>query len=168
MRILGIDPGVATTGWGVIDEVRTGTNGVTMVEYGVIETSKVLAQQDRLLELRSDLLGIIEEFKPDYMGIELLYFCRNVTTAIKVGEARGVVLLAAAEHKVPIREFTPLQVKDAVCGYGKAPKRQVQEMVQSILELDDIPRPDDAADGLAVAIACSSSLATESSIKSAE
>jgi crossover junction endodeoxyribonuclease RuvC len=100
--------------------------------------------------------------------VEQLFFCKNLKTAITVGEARGVILLVIAEAGVPFKEFTPLQIKDAVCGYGKAPKRQVQEMVTSILNLDEIPKPDDAADGLAVAVCCASSLAMDEAINSSE
>lgn len=166
MLVLGIDPGIALTGWGVIEKDELSQNGLKMIEYGVIETLKGNDHTDRLLELHTDLASVIKEFSPDRIGIEQLFFCNNQKTAITVGEARGVILLTVRQADIPVREFTPLQIKDAVCGYGNAPKRQVQEMVKSILELDEIPTPDDAADGLAVAICCASSLGMEQAINS--
>jgi crossover junction endodeoxyribonuclease RuvC len=168
MFILGIDPGIALTGWGVIEKDESSRNGLKMVEYGVIQTLKGDDHNERLLELHDDLASVIEEFSPEYIAIEQLFFCKNLKTAITVGEARGVILLTVTEAGIPVREFTPLQIKDAVCGYGKAPKRQVQEMVKSILGLDEIPEPDDAADGLAVAICCASSLGMEQAINSSD
>ena len=126
------------------------------MDYGVITTPKDMPHGERLLELRDDLAGIISEFSPDRVAVEQLFFCKNVKTALTVGEARGVILATIAEAKLPIEEYTPLQVKDAVCGSGNAPKLQVQQMVQSILGMEELPRPDDAADGLALAI-CSAS-----------
>jgi crossover junction endodeoxyribonuclease RuvC len=153
MRVFGIDPGVATTGWGVVEDSGK-IDKLTCIEHGVISTSKDNAHGDRLVELREDLRSVLEEFQPEYVGIEKLFFCKNAKTATVVGEARGVILLVTAEMKLPLMEFTPLQVKDAVSGNGKASKLQVQEMVQAILGLDELPRPDDAADGLAIAICC--------------
>ena len=151
MRILGIDPGVATTGWAIIDFGED--NKPHPVDYGAILTAKELTISQRLEEIYKDLNELIIKFKPGYAGVETLLFCNNAKTAITVGEARGVVLLTLQQHNIPLEEFTPLQVKDAITGYGKADKRQVQENVKTICELDEIPKPDDAADALAIAIA---------------
>lgn len=152
MRILGIDPGIAITGWSVIDFDDNGKP--SPIDYGAITTEKGLTVSERLLELHSDISSIIENFKPDYCGIETLLFYNNAKTAIVVGEARGVVLLAMEKESIPIHEFTPLQVKSSISGYGKATKKQVQENVKMILNLDQIPTPDDVSDALAIAIAC--------------
>lgn len=125
---------------------------MSFVDAGVILTPAGEPMPKRLSEIYSGLNELITHYKPDCMAIELLYFATNVTTAISVGQSRGVVLLAAAEHDLPIGEYTPLQVKQAVTGYGKADKKQIQEMVKMMLGLDGIPKPDDAADGLAIAI----------------
>jgi crossover junction endodeoxyribonuclease RuvC len=147
--ILGIDPGLADTGFGII-ESKNGT--LKSLGHGSIQTSKKLKLTQRLELIEIELNEIIKKFQPDIAAIEKLFFGRNVTTAITVGQARGVVLLGLAKQKIPTIEFTPLQVKQAVTGYGGADKRQVQEMVKLILKLDQIPKPDDAADALAVAI----------------
>ncbi len=149
MKILGIDPGTATTGFGVIE--KQGSK-LSFIDAGVIATSPEQAMPSRLSEIYAGLNEIIEEFKPDCLAVELLYFASNVTTAITVGQARGVVLLAAAEHNLAVGEYTPLQVKQAITGYGRATKKQIQEMVKMMLGLSGIPKPDDAADGLAIAI----------------
>ena len=154
MRILGIDPGTATTGFGVVDSAGQKLN---FVDGGVISTPAGAPMPERLQTISQELIQIIAEFKPDVMSVELLYFATNVTTAMSVGQARGVVLLAAAEAGLEVVEFTPLQVKQAVTGYGKAAKGQVQEMVKTLLKLKELPRPDDAADALAVAIAAANS-----------
>ncbi len=152
MRVLGIDPGLATTGWAVVD---FGIDGKPhAIDYGAVITKKGLSVSERLLEIYHDLSQLISQFKPEVAGVEMLLFTNNAKTAISVGEARGVVLLALEEGGVPIKEFTPLQVKCAVTGYGKANKRQVQENVKVLCGLEDIPRPDDAADAVAIAIAC--------------
>lgn len=149
MKILGIDPGTATTGFGVIEH----HNGkLKFVDAGVIVTPPEHSMPARLSEIYAGLKEIIAHHQPDCMAVELLYFATNVTTAITVGQARGVVLLAASEAGLEVGEYTPLQVKQAVTGYGKADKKQIQEMVRVILGLDGIPKPDDAADGLAIAI----------------
>src|SRR5207244_4328935 len=142
------DPGTATTGFGVIE--RKGGK-LKFVDAGVISTPPEHSMPERLREIHDCLGDIITHHKPDCMAIELLYFANNVTTAISVGQERGVVLLAATEHNLPTGEYTPLQVKQAVTGYGKADKKQIQEMVKTLLGLDGIPKPDDAADGLAIA-----------------
>lgn len=159
MRILGIDPGLATTGWAILD-FDTDSNP-TIVDYGCILTEKGLTVSQRLSEIYDDLNELIKVHNPDYAGIETLLFCNNAKTAIAVGEARGVVLLSLEKHAIPIREFTPLQVKNSITGYGKADKKQVQENVRIICGLKEIPKPDDAADAIAIAIA------TEVTIKNA-
>ncbi len=149
MRILGIDPGTAITGFGVIDyDGRT----FRFVDAGVIRTPKEQPMNERLSTVYDEMKELLAEFKPDVMSIELLFFARNVTTAMTVGQSRGIVMLAATQANVPIYEYTPMQVKQAVTGYGKADKKQIQEMVKNLLKLNQIPKPDDAADGLAIAI----------------
>lgn len=149
MRILGIDPGYAIVGFGVLDydNVR-----FRVVKYGAITTSPDTPFNERLAEIFEDMNGLFEAFKPDCMSIEKLFFNTNVTTGIDVAEARGVILMSAARQKIPTYEYTPLQVKVAVTGYGRAEKHQVQEMTRNILSLKEIPKPDDAADALAIAI----------------
>ncbi len=155
MKILGIDPGTATTGFGVI-EVEAGKKKA--LDYGVISTHKDLPMPDRLKELYTDLNRIIKIHQPDCCAVEQLFFARNVTTGITVGQARGVALLVAAQKKLDIYEYTPLQVKQAVTGYGQASKKQVSQMVKTILGLAEIPTPDDAADALAIAICHSATI----------
>lgn len=149
MRIIGIDPGTGILGFGVID-----VNGVkvTLVTAGVITTPPHTPLDERLEEIFDGLTDIISETKPDQMSIEKLFFARNVTTAIGVSHARGVAMLTGRKAKLPISEYTPLQIKQTLTGYGKADKRQVQEMVRLQLNLKEIPKPDDAADALATAI----------------
>jgi crossover junction endodeoxyribonuclease RuvC len=151
MRILGIDPGLATTGWAVVDFDNNGNP--TAIDFGAITTKKGLTVSNRLLEIYEDLNELVEKFDPELAGVETLLFCKNITSAMSVGEARGVVRLALEKSNIPIKEFTPLQVKDAVTGYGKATKKQVQENVMRFCNLESIPKPDDAADAIAVAIA---------------
>ena len=148
MRIIGIDPGTARLGFGIIDA----GDGYAAVDYGTIETSAKVAMAQRLLELYEALTHLITTHSPESMAIEQLFFSRNVTTAIAVGQARGVALLAAAQAGIPVTEYTPAEVKQAISGYGNADKQQVQFMVQLLLELDTVPYPDDAADALAVAL----------------
>lgn len=149
MRILGIDPGTATTGFGVIDVAGS---RLKFVDAGVVTTPPEISMPNRLSEIFACLSQIIDEHKPEVVVVEQLFFANNVTTAITVGQARGIVLLAAAEAGLPVAEYTPLQVKQAITGYGRADKKQIQEMVKLTLGLDGIPKPDDAADGLAIAI----------------
>ncbi len=149
MRIIGLDPGTATTGYGVIDFDQ---GIMTPIAYGIIKTEPHTPMPERLQTIYQDLTELLTEYKPDSAGIEEVFFGRNITTAITVGQARGVLLLCLADHKVPIAEYSPPRIKDAVTGYGKADKKQVQMMVQNMLNLESIPRPDDAADGLAIAI----------------
>ncbi len=153
MRILGIDPGLATTGWAVVDFDKDANP--TPIDYGAIITPKGISVSQRLLEIYKDISELIEKFKPEYAGVETLIFCNNAKTAMAVGEARGVVLVVLESMNIPLKEFTPLQVKSAVTGYGKADKKQVQENVKRFCKLDSIPKPDDAADAIAIAIATS-------------
>jgi len=147
---MGIDPGTGTTGYGVVALSHDGT--FDLLACGVIRTPPRTPMHLRLQELFNDLRDLIEEFRPHSVAVEKLFFGRNVTTAISVGQARGIVLLAAALAQLDVAEYTPAEVKQAIAGYGNADKRQVQEMVQRILELAEIPRPDDAADGVAIAV----------------
>jgi crossover junction endodeoxyribonuclease RuvC len=151
MRILGIDPGLATTGWAVVDFDKNGKPNP--VDYGAITTPKEMETSRRLVEIYEDMKELVKKFKPESAGIETLIFCNNITSAMFVAEARGIVRLVLEQNSIPIKEFTPLQVKDAVTGYGKAGKKQVQESVKVLCNLDSIPKPDDAADAIAVAIA---------------
>jgi crossover junction endodeoxyribonuclease RuvC len=147
---LGIDPGTATTGYGLVRMEPDG--GLTAVQYGVILTPKDVPASQRLEMLYDELRALLKQYPPDTAAVEKLFFQRNVSTAIGVGQARGVVLLALQQAGVQAFEYTPNEIKQAVAGYGSADKRQVQEMVRALLLLDAIPRPDDAADALAVAI----------------
>lgn len=149
MIILGIDPGVATIGFGLIRAER-GSN--QLLQYGTINTPAGLPLSQRLLQISNDMEQLLETFKPDEMAVEELFFSTNVTTGISVAHGRGVILLAAEKFGVPIYEYTPMQVKQAVAGYGKAEKKQVMLMTQRLLHMNSIPRPDDAADALALAI----------------
>jgi crossover junction endodeoxyribonuclease RuvC len=147
--ILGIDPGTAITGWGIIKDSE---GNPEMIAYGSIETSKHKTDVERLKETARDLKEIIKEYQPDEMAIEELFFFKNLKTAIKVAQSRGVLMFVTTQQKIPVAEYTPLQVKQALTGYGRADKKQMQLMVQQILKLKDVPQPDDAADALAVAI----------------
>lgn len=147
--ILGVDPGTAILGYGV---VLVEGEGLEAVDFGVLTTPAALPLTSRLLLLFDGLTRIIEETKPSEVAIEQLFFAKNVQSALAVGQARGVALLAAARRGLPVSEYTPLQVKQAVAGYGRATKIQVQSMVQVMLSLREIPQPDDAADALAIAL----------------
>lgn len=150
MRILGLDPGTATTGYGIIDAAEDGR--LSLVTYGAITTPAARPMPERLQQIEQELQSLIDQYAPDAAGIEEVYFGRNVTTAITVGQARGVLLLTLANAHIPVGEYSPPKIKEAVTGYGKADKQQMQLMVRNLLGLDETPRPDDAADGLAVAI----------------
>ena len=151
MRIIGIDPGTGILGFGVIDAKGGKTK---MVTAGVITTPAHTPLPDRLEEIFDGLTEIIAETKPDMMAIEQLFFAQNVTTAMSVSHARGVAMLTGRRAKLPIEEYTPLQIKQTMTGYGRATKKQIQEMVRIQLGLKDVPKPDDCADALAVAIMC--------------
>jgi crossover junction endodeoxyribonuclease RuvC len=150
MLVIGIDPGTATTGYGLVQEDEDGN--LVAVEYGAISTPAEQPMPQRLLTLYRQLLEITQLHHPESGAVEKLYFQRNVRTAISVGQGRGVALLALAEAEVPVIEYTPLEVKKAITGYGGADKNQIQQMVRALLDLKEIPQPDDAADALAVAI----------------
>ncbi len=154
--ILGIDPGIADTGYGIIQKNKTGN--LSCVDYGSIKTLAKTDMPERLEIINNELNKIIKEHKPNLIAIEQLFFCNNAKTAIIVGQARGVAILTARQNKVPVTEFTPLQVKQAVSSYGKASKMQVQRMVKILLNLKKIPKPDDAADALAIAICAANSV----------
>lgn len=149
MRIIGLDPGTATTGYGIVDAID---GQLTAVTYGAITTTPDSAMPQRLQRLQQALQQLIDAYRPDTAGVEELFFGRNITTALTVGQARGVLLLTLANAGLPIGEYSPPKIKETVTGYGKADKNQVQLMVQHLLNLAELPRPDDAADGLAVAI----------------
>ena len=149
MRILGIDPGYATIGYGIIDYFH---GRFSVAGFGAITTKAGLPFEARLRDIYDDMNTVIEKYKPDDMSIEKLYFNTNTTTAIDVAQARGVIVLSAAQNGLNISEYTPLQVKQAITGYGRAEKRQVMEMVKGFLGLERVPKPDDTADALALAV----------------
>jgi len=146
-----VDPGYATVGFGIVDYAA---GKFAVIEYGAIITEAGTPFEKRLAEIYADLSGLIVKYRPDIMAAERLYFASNQKTAIAVAEARGVILLSAANNATDTVEYTPLQVKQAVTGYGKAVKKQVQEMTAKILGLSRIPKPDDTADALAIAVCC--------------
>ncbi len=149
MIILGIDPGYAIVGYGIIEFKN---NKFKTINYGAITTDAGTPFVERLEKIYSDITAIIKQFNPEAVSIEKLFFNTNTTTAIDVAQARGVILLAAEHSKVPVYEYTPLQVKQAVTGYGRAEKRQVMELTKTLLGLSKVPKPDDTADALAIAI----------------
>ena len=149
MIILGIDPGFATVGWGVIKSER---GNATVIDYGVITTPKEERLPARLAMLEIGIKKLIEKFKPDEIALEELFFNTNITTGINVAQARGVILLTGIKECGKLYEYTPLQIKQALTGYGRAEKRQIQAMVKTFLRLEKVPKPDDAADALAVAL----------------
>ena len=149
MRILGIDPGVATVGFGIIASER---GQQQMIQYGAITTSAGLPLATRLLQIANDVEQLIEQFQPDEIAVEELFFSKNITTGIAVAHARGVILYTAEKLQIPVYEYTPMQVKQAVVGYGRAEKKQVMEMTRMLLKLREVPKPDDTADALALAV----------------
>jgi crossover junction endodeoxyribonuclease RuvC len=151
MIILGIDPGTATTGYGLIDFKK---KKISYLSCGCIKTEKNTAPEKRLQSIYNQLNKLIIAYKPDVMAVEKLFFFKNAKTAIPVSQARGVILLAAAKKKLPVYEFTPLEVKLNIVGYGRAEKIQLQKMIKKLLLLKEIPRPDDAADALGLAVSC--------------
>lgn len=148
MIILGIDPGVALTGWGVVEK----KDEPELVAYGCIKTSKSQSSEKRLAEIYQELQKLIKKYQPRVVCLEKVFFNVNAKTALAVGEARGVIKICAALRQLPVAEFTPLQIKDSIAGYGRAEKRQIQQMVKTLLNLDKIPKPDDAADAIATAL----------------
>lgn len=149
MRILGIDPGLAIVGWGVVDY---NASRFDVVAYGSVQTPAGMSTEKRLSEIYEGLSQIIGKYKPEQVAVEELFFNTNITTGIRVAEARGVILLCAEKHGIPVSEYTPLQVKQAVAGYGRAEKKQVITMVTMLLGLKKPPKPDDTADALAIAV----------------
>lgn len=150
MLVIGIDPGTATTGYGIIEENEK--KEIRVVTYGIIKTEANLLAEKRLLEIHEQLNEILLLHRPDCGAVEKLFFQRNITTAIAVGQARGVILLSLAMRNLPVAEYTPNEIKQSVTGYGSAGKKQVQEMIRTVLNLKEIPKPDDAADALAIAL----------------
>jgi crossover junction endodeoxyribonuclease RuvC len=150
MLVIGIDPGTATTGYGLVHEDESGN--LTAVAYGVVVTPAKQPMPQRLLQLYRELKEIVLLHRPDGAAVEKLFFQKNVRTALSVGQGRGVAILALAEAEIEVSEYTPLEIKQAISGYGGADKSQMQQMVRALLDLDEIPTPDDAADALAVAI----------------
>jgi crossover junction endodeoxyribonuclease RuvC len=150
MLVIGIDPGTASTGYGLIRQLSNGQ--LQLIDYGLISTAAGQPLPTRLLDLYAALKDVLKKFQPDFAAVEKLYFQRNVSTALMVGQARGVALLTLAMADIPVDEYTPSEVKLAVSGYGNADKQQMQAMVKALLTMDHIPKPDDAADALAVAI----------------
>ena len=149
MRILGIDPGLATLGYGVID---TFGSRIELVKAGAVITTPNMAEPERLVSIRQQIKEILETYAPDQIAFEELFFCKNITTGMSVSAARGVTVCTCAEYTRELFEYTPMQIKQAVTGYGKADKKQIQQMVRLLLKMDEIPRPDDAADAIACAI----------------
>lgn len=149
LKILGIDPGTAIVGWGSL-EIRDCK--LKIINYGVIRTSQKNSDAERLFLIKKELTEIIKKEKPDKIAVEQIFFFKNAKTVISVAQARGVILVTGLELKIPVEEYTPLQVKQAVTGYGRADKSQIQKMVKMILGLKEIPQPDDAADAVAIAI----------------
>lgn len=149
MRVLGIDPGIAIMGYGVVEDQK---NSLMVIDYGVVTTPSDMDTPKRLLRIFESTVELIEKFSPDVVAIEELFFNKNVKTALIIGHARGAAVVAGAKMGLDIFEYTPLQVKQAVVGYGRAEKHQVQQMVKLLLNLREIPKPDDAADALAIAI----------------
>ena len=149
MRILGIDPGIAIVGFGLIESDR---GNMRMLQYGAVTTEAGLPLATRLVQIEDDMRALIQQLRPDEIAIEELFFSKNITTGIAVAHGRGVVLCTAERLGIPIFEYTPMQVKQAVVGYGLAEKRQVMDMTRRLLKLKAVPKPDDAADALAIAI----------------
>lgn len=150
MIILGIDPGIARMGWGVVEEIKQKPRAIA---YGCFETTKDMPHQERLRAVHDELTRLIKKYRPERIAVEKLFFSKNVKTALTVGEARGVIMLTCGEMGSTVFEISPKEVKQALTGYGQADKQQVQKMIQLILGLKEIPKPDDAADALAIAIA---------------
>lgn len=155
MIILGIDPGTAIVGYGFINKT---SRNLELIDYGCIFTEPQYSTAERLIKIEQQLTALIKKHNPQVISVEDLFFFKNIKTAVKVSQARGVILATAARMKIPINEYTPLQIKQAVTTYGRAEKKQVQRMVKLLLNLKEIPQPDDAADALAAAICCANSI----------
>jgi crossover junction endodeoxyribonuclease RuvC len=149
MIVVGIDPGLATTGFGVIKKLE---EKIIPVSYGCIRTSAKKQTSERLLDIYNEISALFEKYNPQTIAVEKLFFKKNVTSAMSVSEARGVILLVAQQKQIPLFEYTPAQIKQAITGAGHADKQQMQEMIKRLLGLDEFPRPDDAADGLSIAL----------------
>lgn len=162
MRVIGIDPGTAIVGYGIIDY---NSNKYSIIDYGVVLTSKDLSVEERLKIVYDEISNILKKYKPEFMAIEDLFYFKNNKTVISVAQARGVILLAGKQNNIHITSYTPLQVKIGITGYGKADKKQVQQMVQKFLGLSEIPKPDDAADALAICITHINSLGSNLNFK---
>lgn len=154
MIILGIDPGTATTGYGVIEKLKTKEQKLRVIDYGCIKTDPKFSAGERLKKINTELNKLIKKYQPEALAVENIYFFKNLKTAMPVSQAKGVVLFTAAKKKIPVFEFTPLQMKMTVTGYGRAEKKQVQKMVQVLLNLKEAPKIDDAADALGLALCC--------------
>lgn len=158
MIIIGIDPGLANTGFGVISKTQNlkskTRNGLRCLGYGLIQTDPGLTPAERLKKINNELNKLIKKYRPNVLAVENVYFFKNLKTAMPVSQAKGVILLAAAEKKIPVYELSPLEMKIAVVGYGRAEKQQVQKMIKILLNLKEVPKPDDAADALGMAICC--------------
>jgi len=155
MMIMGIDPGTAATGYGFVKKLP---DKLEIIDYGCIKTETKFSTAERLKKIDQQLAKLISKYKPKRIAVEDIFFFKNLKTAVKVSQARGVILARAAQTKAQVVEYTPLQIKQAVTGYGRADKKQVQQMVRMLLNLKEIPQPDDAADALATAICCAHSL----------
>jgi crossover junction endodeoxyribonuclease RuvC len=160
--ILGLDPGTATTGFGVIKEDQ---HQISLVDCGYIATASTDSDSDRLLIIGRAIEKLLKQYRPDAVAVEKLFFAKNQTTAMAVSQARGVVLAGIARHQLPILEYTPLQVKQAITGYGRADKQQMQRMVKALLKLEEVPKPDDVADALAIAICAAQTVGADATIK---
>lgn len=162
MKILGIDPGTATTGFSVIE---TNGNTIKLLDYGAITTPKTMKSYERLNQIAEDIETLVKKWQPQKASIERLFFNKNIKTAISVAEARGVISQHLAKNNIEISEFGPSEIKCTVCGNGKADKKAVQKMVQILMDLEKIPRPDDAADAIAVAICCAQTVPNTKTIR---
>ena len=154
MIILGIDPGIAKLGYGVLKKPKTKSGKLKALDYGCIITDPILSPGERLKKINNELNKLIKKYKPNVLAVESIYFFKNFKTAMPVSQAKGVILLTAAKKKIPVYEITPLQMKMAITGYGRAEKKQVQEMIKVLLNLKEAPKSDDAADALGVALCC--------------
>lgn len=151
MKVLGIDAGFATTGWSIVEKDNFSKNGMKLIDFGVILTDSKAPFEERLLQLFNSLCSIIDQYNPDHMAVESIFYFKNQKTVINVSQARGVILLAGKIKNVETFNYTPLQVKTSVTGYGRAEKKQVQKMIQMVFGLKEAPKPDDAADAVAIA-----------------